>query len=46
MKVLLPAGCGDPTALVAEILLQSDRLAPLTLMAVSASTTIPSERPA
>ena len=32
MKVLLPAGCGDPTALVAEILLQSDRLAPLTLM--------------
>src|SRR5947207_9404484 len=32
MKVLLPAGCGDPTALLAEILLQSDRLAPLTLM--------------
>ncbi len=32
MKVLLPAGCGDPTALVAEILGQADRLAPLTLM--------------
>jgi 4-hydroxybutyrate CoA-transferase len=32
MKVLLPAGCGDPTALVAEILRQADRLAPLTLM--------------
>ena len=32
MKVLLPAGCGDPTALVSEILRQSDRLAPLTLM--------------
>src|SRR5262245_12201739 len=32
MKVLLPAGCGDPTALVSEILRQADRLAPLTLM--------------
>src|SRR6266542_3816992 len=32
MKVLLPAGCRDPTALVAEILGQADRLAPLTLM--------------
>jgi len=32
MKVLLPAGCGDPAALLAEILRQSDRLAPLTLM--------------
>jgi 4-hydroxybutyrate CoA-transferase len=32
MKVLLPPGCGDPTALVREILRQADRLAPLTLM--------------
>ena len=32
MKVLLPAGCGDPTALLMEILRQADRLAPLTLM--------------
>jgi len=32
MKVLLPPGCADPTALLAEILRQSDRLAPLTLM--------------
>jgi acyl-CoA hydrolase len=32
MRVLLPAGCGDPTALVAEIMRQADRLAPLTLM--------------
>jgi 4-hydroxybutyrate CoA-transferase len=32
MKVLLPAGCGDPTALVSEVLRQADRLAPLTLM--------------
>jgi 4-hydroxybutyrate CoA-transferase len=32
MKVLLPAGCGDPVALLAEILRQADRLAPLTLM--------------
>lgn len=32
MKVLLPAGCGDATALLAEILRQADRLAPLTLM--------------
>ncbi len=32
MKVLLPSGCGDPSALLAEILRQADRLAPLTLM--------------
>ncbi|MFI5325877.1 MAG: acetyl-CoA hydrolase/transferase family protein, partial [Candidatus Rokuibacteriota bacterium] len=32
MKVLLAPGCGDPTALLAEILRQADRLAPLTLM--------------
>jgi len=32
MRVLLAPGCGDPTALVAEILRQADRLAPLTLM--------------
>jgi hypothetical protein len=32
MKVLLPPGCGDPSALLAEILRQADRLAPLTLM--------------
>jgi 4-hydroxybutyrate CoA-transferase len=32
MKVLLPAGCGDPTALVKEVMAQADRLAPLTLM--------------
>src|SRR6266545_3080300 len=32
MKVLLPAGCGDPTALVREIMRQSERVAPLTLM--------------
>ena len=32
MKVLLPAGCGDPAALLAEILRQADRLAPLMLM--------------
>ncbi|HSE02515.1 MAG TPA: hypothetical protein VLK35_00070, partial [Methylomirabilota bacterium] len=32
MKVLLAPGCGDPGALVAEILRQADRLAPLTLM--------------
>lgn len=32
LKVLLPAGCADPTALVAEILRQADRLAPLTIM--------------
>jgi acyl-CoA hydrolase len=32
MKVLLAPGCGDPSALVAEILRQADRLAPLTLM--------------
>jgi 4-hydroxybutyrate CoA-transferase len=32
MKVLLPPGCADPTALVTEIRSQADRLAPLTLM--------------
>jgi 4-hydroxybutyrate CoA-transferase len=32
MKVLLPPGCGDPTALVGEIMRQADRVAPLTLM--------------
>jgi len=32
MKVLLPGGCADPTALLSEILRQADRLAPLTLM--------------
>jgi 4-hydroxybutyrate CoA-transferase len=32
MKVLLPAGCGDPVALLGEILRQAGRLAPLTLM--------------
>lgn len=32
MNTLLPAGCGDPTALVKEIMAQADRLAPLTLM--------------
>jgi len=32
MKVLLPAGCGDPSALLGEILRQADRLAPLTLL--------------
>ncbi|HUG36197.1 MAG TPA: acetyl-CoA hydrolase/transferase C-terminal domain-containing protein [Candidatus Limnocylindrales bacterium] len=32
MKVLLAPGCGDPTALLGEILRQADRLAPLTLM--------------
>jgi 4-hydroxybutyrate CoA-transferase len=32
MKVLLPAGCGEPAAIVAEILHQAVRLAPLTLM--------------
>jgi 4-hydroxybutyrate CoA-transferase len=32
MKVLLPPGCADPTALVSEIMSQADRLAPLTLM--------------
>jgi hypothetical protein len=29
MKMLLPAGCGDPSALLREILRQADRLAPL-----------------
>jgi 4-hydroxybutyrate CoA-transferase len=32
MKVLLPAGCGEPTALLSEILRQAERVAPLTLM--------------
>ena len=32
MKVLLAPGCGDPTALLGEILRQANRLAPLTLM--------------
>jgi 4-hydroxybutyrate CoA-transferase len=32
MRVLVPPGCGDPTALLAEVLAQADRLAPLTLM--------------
>lgn len=32
MRVLLPPGCGDPGALLGEILAQADRLAPLTLM--------------
>jgi 4-hydroxybutyrate CoA-transferase len=32
MKVLLPAGCGDPAALLREIISQADRLVPLTLM--------------
>ncbi len=32
MRVLVPPGCGDPTALLGEVLAQADRLAPLTLM--------------
>lgn len=32
MKVLLPPACGEPTALVAEICRQADRLADLTLL--------------
>ncbi|HVQ76330.1 MAG TPA: acetyl-CoA hydrolase/transferase C-terminal domain-containing protein [Candidatus Binatia bacterium] len=32
MKVLTAPGCGEPSALVAEIMRQADRLAPLTLM--------------
>ena len=32
MRVLMAPGAGDPSALVAEILRQADRLAPLTLM--------------
>jgi len=32
MRVLTQPGCGDPTALVGEIMRQADRLAPLTLM--------------
>ena len=32
MKVLLPPGCGEPTALIQELCRQADRLAPLTLM--------------
>ncbi len=31
-KVLLPPGCGEPTALVSEIMRQAERVAPLTLM--------------
>jgi 4-hydroxybutyrate CoA-transferase len=32
MRVLLAPGCGDPTALLRELLRQADRVAPLTLM--------------
>ncbi len=32
MKVLLPPGCGEPVALVAEICRQADRLRDLTLL--------------
>jgi len=32
MKVLVAPGSGDPSALIAEIMRQADRLAPLTLM--------------
>jgi 4-hydroxybutyrate CoA-transferase len=32
MKGLLPPGCGDPTALLREIMRQADRLAPFTIM--------------
>ena len=32
MKVLLPPGCGEPRALVAEVCRQAERLADLTLM--------------
>jgi len=32
MKVLVAPGCGDPSALIKEIMVQADRLAPLTLM--------------
>lgn len=32
MRVLVPPGCGEPRALTAEIVRQSARLAPLTLM--------------
>src|SRR5918993_2093739 len=32
MKVLLPPGCGEPAALVAEICRQSDRLRDLTVV--------------
>jgi 4-hydroxybutyrate CoA-transferase len=32
MRVLLPPGCADPSALLAEIMRQADRLAPITLM--------------
>jgi 4-hydroxybutyrate CoA-transferase len=31
-KVLLPCGCGEPTAFLEEVCRQADRLAPLTLM--------------
>ena len=32
MKVLVAPGCGDPTALIGEIMTQAERLAPITLM--------------
>ncbi len=32
MRVLVPPGCGEPTALIQELCRQADRLAPLTLM--------------
>jgi acyl-CoA hydrolase len=32
MRVLMQPGCGNPTGLVAEIMAQADRVAPLTLM--------------
>ena len=32
MRVLLPPGCGEPTALIDEVLRQAERLRPLTLM--------------
>lgn len=32
MRVLVPPGCGEATALIDEILRQADRLSPLTLM--------------
>ena len=33
MKVLIPPGCGEPTALLTEISAQSDRLRDLTVLA-------------
>ncbi len=32
MKVLVPPGCGEPTAFIQELCRQADRLTPLTLM--------------